>query len=876
MKKLLRLFSAVLAFAVMNTSVYAMTSDDEIQKALNGTKIVSDYGDAVFNRESSVTRAQMCNILAQVLNITTHGERSYSYFKDVPDDYWALREINAMYEMKIINGTSDGYFSPEDTLSTVQCYKMLVNILNYSRAAESWGGYPVGYIYVASKLGLSDGVEIKDAVTGADVARIIYNALDVDAKSSDGYGEDGIYYDYGDYEKNKILDSHNIVKESGRIIKNEDTAISWGASPSRDGYVNIDGTEYKCGDTDISDYLGYNVDFYYNDETDTVLCFIPSEGSKSIVIDSRDIVSSDSSSITYSENGSSKDKKITLSSGANIIYNGKTAAKSKSIFDIDDGRIIVIDSGSNSGYDTVFVNEYKFFVAYGATERDVIYLSSDTYDGNPYINLSDIEFSVKKDGTEISAQDIETDSVIALRVSADKKLFLIDVYDSSFAGSADSLSKEDEITVDGKTYELSPNLKIKDGASLERGKSGIFYTDINGRIFYIDFGSGSGGTYAYVESKKKEEFKDVFSLQLFTENEKEEEFDLASSVKMYDDFGDGAYTYKSMKAEKAYDYISPKIDAGPLLIKYTANNDGKINAIYLPSAGKADGFSDGRYSLDVVIDESTYYAYGRFVNRAHTGSKTRIFVISNDENGKCDDRYSYVSKGGYFNSGSNYGSSTDPIYFYDVSETGIAGAVLVIEKKTSVNGTLGSGESFSTFVVTSTGVGTDSDGDEKKTVTVSFGGSESTVNFADNARPTKSSLVQNEDDLKFGDVIIYRTNNRSEISDWQVMLRGDSFKEGLLEALGGGYYNAYATAYTVMSGYASSINSDAIKISANGNSYTFTNSGIKFVKVDMKRKTVCNATMSDCICVDSDVSSVNSKVVVTANRNAANYVIIFE
>ena len=79
-----------------------------------------------------------------------------------------------------------------------------------------------------------------------------------------------------------------------------------------------------------------------------------------------------------------------------------------------------------------------------------------------------------------------------------------------------------------------------------------------------------------------------------------------------------------------------------------------------------------------------------------------------------------------------------------------------------------------------------------------------------------------------------------------------------------------------MSGYASSINSDAIKISANGNSYTFTNSGIKFAKVDMKRKTVCNATMSDCICVDSDVSSVNSKVVVTANRNAANYVIIFE
>jgi hypothetical protein len=53
-------------------------------------------------------------------------------FKDVPSWHWAYNEIMWMLQQNIINGTGNGYFSPNNTVSRAEFAKMMVNTLKLS------------------------------------------------------------------------------------------------------------------------------------------------------------------------------------------------------------------------------------------------------------------------------------------------------------------------------------------------------------------------------------------------------------------------------------------------------------------------------------------------------------------------------------------------------------------------------------------------------------------------------------------------------------------------------------------------------------------------------------------------------------------------
>lgn len=79
--------------------------------------ILSGDGSGAFNGADTLTRAQLCALMAQVLDVAYSGPGRFS---DVEDGRWYAPYVNAMAEMGFVNGVGGGAFRPGDTLTVGQ------------------------------------------------------------------------------------------------------------------------------------------------------------------------------------------------------------------------------------------------------------------------------------------------------------------------------------------------------------------------------------------------------------------------------------------------------------------------------------------------------------------------------------------------------------------------------------------------------------------------------------------------------------------------------------------------------------------------------------------------------------------------------------
>ena len=79
-----------------------------VYQLLNGT------APGRFSPKDKLTRAQLCVMLARVLNVTSAGSARFS---DVAPDAWYADGVNAMAELGLVDGVGDGRFNPEGVLT---------------------------------------------------------------------------------------------------------------------------------------------------------------------------------------------------------------------------------------------------------------------------------------------------------------------------------------------------------------------------------------------------------------------------------------------------------------------------------------------------------------------------------------------------------------------------------------------------------------------------------------------------------------------------------------------------------------------------------------------------------------------------------------
>lgn len=100
-------------------------------RLLNGTE------PGLFSPQEQLTRAQLCVMLARVLNVASTGS---SRFSDVSDSAWYSGGVNAMAELGLVDGVGNGRFDPDGTLTQEEFLTIMGRMARYLNfALDSYG-----------------------------------------------------------------------------------------------------------------------------------------------------------------------------------------------------------------------------------------------------------------------------------------------------------------------------------------------------------------------------------------------------------------------------------------------------------------------------------------------------------------------------------------------------------------------------------------------------------------------------------------------------------------------------------------------------------------------------------------------------------------
>ncbi len=100
---------------------------DEIN-ALATYGLLQGDGSGSFHPEGTITRAELCDMLAQLLNVSTSTQ---GYFTDVTEGHWYTSSVNAMALMGFVDGVGGGLFDPDGLVTQQEFCAVMSRVAAY-------------------------------------------------------------------------------------------------------------------------------------------------------------------------------------------------------------------------------------------------------------------------------------------------------------------------------------------------------------------------------------------------------------------------------------------------------------------------------------------------------------------------------------------------------------------------------------------------------------------------------------------------------------------------------------------------------------------------------------------------------------------------
>ena len=656
MKRLRKLISAALVLAMLLTSasigalaysdVDESSSVSEAVGILSNLKIFTGFEDGTFRLNDTVTRAQMAAIICRMLGYESQAESSSgsTVFTDVPADHWASGYINVAQQMGIINGYGGGLFGPEDKVTYEQAVKMVVCALGYDMVAQRKGGYPTGYLSVASSEGITKNSKgtVGEPAKRSTLVMLVYNSLEVRLFDQSSWTMDGS----DEYKKtdDTVLSKYLGVQRWEGVV----TAVPYTSYADRDyrakdtPYITIDGfykkysngSEVKvdddspkradCSLVDAGKYFGKKVIAYIgdseDDDTGHYMVYAISEKtngntvtklSSTQLVDSSDKEWNTKGQISYRKVGSTKVYDLDLDSNVKFYVNysretrldDESSTSNLESYIENGGSITAVSNDNDDDIEYVIVEAFDEEGVIESVNKDGSYYSYDLYTGN----LDDIDTDdddeltvVYKDGNLSSVSKLDDGDTVST-VKIGKNVRLLYASSKTVTGSVTAYDKDDNtVHISGTDYDISP--MFNKSASSLKDEEGTFFLNVNGQIAYSESDSVSSGNYGFVLAVDYSGgISDGYVAQVALADGTIAEYYLNSKVKMYDDEGntlasnDANVAAKlaamadgntSVKARTSYTTIG---NAKDMVFKFTVKS-GKISKIKELQGGSYTGY----------------------------------------------------------------------------------------------------------------------------------------------------------------------------------------------------------------------------------------------------------------------------------------------
>ncbi len=555
MTKLKKMLALLVVFMmVVSTVAVAAVPDDvkgtdyEEAASVLGVLNIMNGDDGGFRPDDTITRAEFAAVVARALDLEDAAKVSggTTEYTDVPATHWAAGYINLASDMEIINGYGNGNFGPEDTVKYEQALTMIVRALGYEPAAKQKGGYPVGYLFIASNEGITDDI---DAVSGTpalrgDVAQMVYNSLTVDMMEQDEYGDEATFKkkegknlltEYLDVDKVLGVLSGTYWADFGRNLGKNEVAVT--LREVNDEEVTKTVEKYEVGDNKyVEQLLGNEVELFVTDDdeiitisrtdsNETLSCKMETEDYDKdgnllhktglVANKSNDEVTSYTFNFYIEEDDEWDDVKV--DKDALFIVNGEDV-KAEHIVAYGDGTDPKYDCGilSNNSWSMAFklinndedgdydsINQVcgaPMVVDYYDAEDKELYTLRDTdpkyeFDDDDNITVTTLMAYYSGDATsKLKLEDLKKGDVLVgmMSPSEDQYFFIL----SPFVSEGVIEEVREEVTHPSKLYpsyvEIKTHVTI-DGKESECDRLGV--VDLNDEEMFTDFSVGDEGLF---------------------------------------------------------------------------------------------------------------------------------------------------------------------------------------------------------------------------------------------------------------------------------------------------------------------------------------------------------------------------------------------
>lgn len=776
-KRILKtVLSMLCVFTLLIGSVSTISADyDDVMFDLTSLGVLKGV-DVNSDLNANITREEFSQLVVNLLGYYDVADtfKDLSVFTDISESKYN-GAINLLYDLKIISGTGQNTFSPEQSLTYPQVGKFMVNILGYSNIVNSTNLY--AYSMLAGSIGVFENVDSsKEFVSWNDALIIAHNALDIDIMTKDfSMIGDNYHIVEGKTIRTSLSTTtgKNVQKLKGIVTADDTTYLYEAHSNMKPTQVEVNGKIYNCNFEVPSGMVGMEVHFYveHSDNGETVTSISPTE--KNIVteisLDKLNSVTSDE--VEYFVNDEKK-ASVKVNNYAKIIYNDRWVMSSviTDIKDYDNGYVKLIDNDEDEVVDIVFVYEFTDAIVdrtYTETKQ-VYFADGQLVDGSRYVSFDEEEDDiianiVDVNGNKVAFEDIKENNIISIAKSKDGQVVNAVISDKIVTGVVNEID-EYSIVVDSDVYDYVTRPDVKLGNHVDA------YVNFMGKVFYVEK-TKAENTYAYIldaqqqsgisgtvkvslimpgyisetrtESVDEEGTTDS-TKELFFRNDSKVIYELATKVKVNDS------TYK---ASETIPLIKGKI------VSYSLDANDKINKVEI---------------LEVFNDDTAKKAYNQngktFSSKATEGfgiTESATMSICVPTNDASEDDLLVPVK---LVHGSEY-----TINAYDVDETSsIAGlAVIKAEMRSGVAGSISPALSNIAIMKKASYVLDDEGNEVMRVHMLTKEGEKSYV-----VSPLMASAVQNRFmNMKKGDIFYYETiAGTDELRNCQLIQSIDNYE----------------------------------------------------------------------------------------------------
>lgn len=659
-------------FAVQPVKSYAADDYENLTAILTDLGIYSSYdGMQLYN--NMLSREEVASILSVFYGVTDEVSISKSDYMDVSEN-WSSGHIMTMVNHGIMMGFEDGLFRPQTLVTIEQAIKIFVTMTGYQVLAENAGGYPNGYLQIASQIGLLKKTNInnpKAPVTRGEFTVLLNNAVNTSVLRQTTVGKKNQF----ESDKNVTLLSENlnIYKTEGKLEAVAYVALDY-KNPAGKDKIRIDNIVYFY-DQEAYGYLGTEVQIYYKqteaDSLGTVLRISAAGKSEdnNVIVNAKDILSVTETTFTYDDDG--RQKEIDISSDdLMLFFNGRRITYfDEEYFYPKQGSVRFSDLNDDGRYEYVFVEfEVDYHVDMISTSNGEIVISDKTNKKPLVIKLEnpDYHYSVWDRDLAISIHDIEPNDVIS--VAADSidmvsgefteasRIFKIKLSEEKICGKVTEIRDGDALVIDGVEYKVGAGMKPLSKIML--GGSYTFYLNYLGKIAAYEKEGDLSVRYGILQAyDRRENLASELRLRIFADNSAFVELVCKDSMKIDGytpkEYGDAVAYLKSAATRFNEMGMDTVVDDVWQVIKYETNAEKEIISV--------DTILDNKERTE---DDLHYFGYVETCNSfIYSGNLNAVVGIKNDTvffdvpNNKTEDNNYGMFKKSSINKG-------DRIYMY--------------------------------------------------------------------------------------------------------------------------------------------------------------------------------------------------------------------